>query len=278
VRELLTVIGDALDRLSPAAVVDIVLVSVSIYWLLLLLRGTTAMTVLRGAAVVLAGAALLSRALDLPVVNWLLRNSLTGLVLALALVFQPEIRRALERLGRTGLRSHRRREEDLYAIEAIVRVAARLARQQRGALIVIERETGLREVTDTGVPVGAELSGELLGSIFAPNAPLHDGAVVVRLDRIVAAGCTLPLSDSPLPAEHGMRHRAALGITERTDAVVVVVSEERGELALASNGRMLTGLDEARLSRQLLRLFALEDLGVEAGRAADAVGVDRRPV
>ena len=157
-----------------------------------------------------------------------------------------------------------------------MRAAARLARQQRGALIVIERETGLREVTDTGVPVGAELSGELLGSIFAPNGPLHDGAVVVRLDRIVAAGCTLPLSDSPLPAEHGMRHRAALGITERTDAVVVVVSEERGELALASNGRMLTGLDEPRLSRQLLRLFALEDLGVEAGGPGDAAGDTRR--
>lgn len=274
--ELPAVVGDALDRLSPAAVIDILLVSVSIYWLLLLLRGTTAMTVLRGVVVVLVGAALLSRALDLRVVNWLLRNSLTGLVIAVALVFQPEIRRALERLGRTGLRSHQRREEDLYAIEAIVRAAARLARQQRGALIVIERETGLREVTDTGVPVGAELSGELLGSIFAPNGPLHDGAVVVRLDRIVAAGCTLPLSDSPLPAEHGMRHRAALGITERTDAVVVVVSEERGELALASNGRMLTGLDEPRLSRQLLRLFALEDLGVEAGGPGDAAGDTRR--
>jgi diadenylate cyclase len=259
---------DALERLTPAAIIDILLVSVSIYWLLLLIRGTTAMTVLRGAVVVLGGAALISRALDLRVVNWLLRNSLTGLVIALALVFQPEIRRALERLGRTGLRSHQRREEDRYAVDTIVRAAARLARQQRGALIVIERETGLREVIDTGVPMGAELSGELLGSIFAANSPLHDGAAIVRLGRIIAAGCTLPLSDAPLPAEHGMRHRAALGITERTDAAVVVVSEERGELALASNGRMVTGLDEERLRRQLLRLFGLEEADVTAAGGA----------
>jgi diadenylate cyclase len=126
-------------------------------------------------------------------------------------------------------------------------------------LIVLERETGLREVIDTGVPIDAALSVELLGSIFATNTPLHDGAAVVRLDRVVAAGCTLPLSESPVPAEYGMRHRAALGITERTDALVVVVSEERGEIALASSGRMLTGLDEQRLGRQLYRLFALDD-------------------
>jgi diadenylate cyclase len=253
-----TEIRDILYSLTVAAVIDILIVSASMYWLLLLIRGTTAMTVLRGAAIVLVGAFLLSRALDLRVVNWLLRNSVTGLVIAVAIVFQPEIRRALERLGRTGFRTVPR-EEQLHAVDTVVRAAGRLARQQRGALIVLERETGLREVIDTGIPIDAALSVELLGSIFATNTPLHDGAAVVRLDRVVAAGCTLPLSDSPVPAEYGMRHRAALGITERTDALVVVVSEERGEIALTSGGRMLTGLDEQRLGRQLYRLFALED-------------------
>jgi diadenylate cyclase len=258
VPDFATEIRDLLRSLTIASVIDILIVSVSMYWLLLLIRGTTAMTVLRGAAIVLIGAFLLSRALDLRVVNWLLRNSVTGLVIAVAIVFQPEIRRALERLGRTGFRTVPR-EEQLHAVDIVVRASGRLARQQRGALIVLERETGLREVIDTGVPIDAALSVELLGSIFATNTPLHDGAAVVRLDRVVAAGCTLPLSESPVPAEYGMRHRAALGITERTDALVVVVSEERGEIALASSGRMLTGLDEQRLGRQLYRLFALDD-------------------
>ncbi len=268
---LLTSIGDILGRISVGAALDILFVAGSIYWILLLLRGTTAMTVLRGAVVVLLGAFLLSRVLDLRVVNWLLRNSITGLVVGLAVVFQPEIRRALERLGRTGLRSLASRDEHLHAVDTIVRAAARLSRQRRGALIVIERETGLRDVIDTGIALDAALSAELLGSIFAPNTPLHDGAVIVRLDRVVAAGCTLPLSESALPSEFGMRHRAALGLTEGTDAVVVVVSEERGELSLASNGRMVTDLDEPRLSRQLHRLFNLDDAGIEAGAAARRV-------
>lgn len=269
-------VSDVLDRLSISAVIDILIVSVAVYWLLLLIRGTTAMTVLRGAVVLLVAVFLLTRALDLLVVNWLLRNSVTGLVIAMALVFQPEIRRALERVGRTGLRSALRREERLHTVDTVVRAAGRLARQQRGALIVLERETGLQEVIDTGVPLDADLSPELLGTIFVSNSPLHDGAVVVRLDRVVAAGCTLPLSDTPLPAEYGMRHRAALGITERTDAVVVVVSEERGEIALASNGRMLPDLDEVRLGRQLQRLFDLDGLSPEPVRPLEQSGPERR--
>ncbi|MSQ29298.1 MAG: TIGR00159 family protein [Dehalococcoidia bacterium] len=266
-----TVLSDILGRVTVASTLDILFVAGSIYWILLLLRGTTAMTVLRGAVVVLLGAFLLSRLLDLRVVNWLLRNSITGLVVGLAVVFQPEIRRALERLGRTGLRSLGNREEHLHAVDTVVRAAARLSRQRRGALIVIERETGLGDVIDTGILVDAALSTELLGSIFAPNTPLHDGAVVVRLDRVVAAGCTLPLSESVLPSEFGMRHRAALGITEGTDAVVVVVSEERGDLSLASNGRMITDLDELRLSWQLHRLLNLGDGSIEAPRAPERV-------
>ena len=252
-------VSDVLSRLDAAAVIDILIISLSIYWLLLLVRGTTAMTVLRGAGLLLVAAFLLSRVLDLQVLSWILRNSVAGLVIAMAIVFQREIRRALERVGRTGLRSLLEREEHRHAVDSVVRAATRLARQGQGALIVLERESGLQDVGDTGIQLDADVSVELLASIFVPGAPLHDGAVVVRRDTVVAAGCTLPLSESPLPSEYGMRHRAALGITESTDAVAVVVSEEHGEVSLASNGRMVPELDEERLSRQLHRLFALEE-------------------
>ena len=251
-------LSDVIARIDLAAVVDIVIVSLAIYWLLLLIQGTTAMTVLRGAVVLLLGAFVLSRVLDLRMLNWILRNSLTGLVIAVLVIFQPEIRRALERLGRTGLRSVLGRQEHRDAIDVVVRAATRLARAHTGALILLERETGLQDVIDTGIPVNGSLSVELLATIFHPNSPLHDGAVVVRDDRVIAAGCTLPLSEAPLPADHGMRHRAGLGIAERSDAVVVIVSEERGAISLASNGRMAPALDEQRLSRQLHRLFELE--------------------
>lgn len=249
---------DVVARLDASAAVDILIVAGSIYWILLLMRGTTAMTVLRGVGVLLIGAFLLSRIFNLVVINWILRNSVTGLLLGGLIVFQPEIRRALERLGRTGLHSILRREERQDTLNMVVRAAIALSRTNTGALIVLERETGLQEVIDTGVPLNATLSVELLMSIFPETSPMHDGAIVVRGGSVISAGCTLPLSDSPLPAEFGMRHRAALGLTERTDAVVVVVSEERGEVSLSSNGRMVPNLDEVRLSRQLHRMFDLE--------------------
>lgn len=266
---------DVLVRFDASAAVDILIVSGSIYWLLLLVRGTTAMTVLRGVGVLLIGAFLLSRVFDLRVINWILRNSLTGLLVGMLIVFQPEIRRALERLGRTGLHSILRREERQDTLHIVVRAAFVMARQETGALIVLERETGLQEVIDTGIPLHAALSTELLLSIFPETGPLHDGAVVVRGGSVVAAGCTLPLSDSPLPAEYGMRHRAAVGLTERTDAVVIVVSEERGAVSLCSNGRMVPNLDETRLSRQLHRLFDLEYHDPMEGASTTAPGERR---
>ena len=273
-------VSDALARVNAAAVVDILIISLSIYWLLLLIRDTTAMTVLRGVGVLLVAAFALSRVLELQVLGWLLRNAVAGLVIAMAIVFQPEIRRALERVGRTGLRSVLRNEEHRHSVDRVVRASMRLARQSYGALIVLERETGLQEVIDTGIPLHGEVSVELLGTIFVPGSPLHDGAVVIRGDTIVAAGCTLPLSESVLPSEFGMRHRAGLGITESTDAVVLIVSEELGQVSLASNGRMAPGLDEARLTRQLHRLFGLveEESPVEASpqAAAGGTGAERR--
>ncbi len=250
-------VRDVAGRLDAGAVLDILLITTAIYWLLLLLRGTTAMTVLRGVSVLLFGAFLLARIFDLSVVNWILERTITGLVIGVIIVFHPEIRRALERLGRTGWRPSLVRAQQEQSIEHVVRSALRLSRQRHGALVVMERETGLQEVIDTGVPLGSELTPEILGSIFAPGTPLHDGAVIVRSDRIVAAGCTLPLSEAPLPADLGMRHRAALGITEGSDAVVVTVSEESGSISLASQGRMLTDVDEESLRPQLRRLFDL---------------------
>ena len=267
------VVRDVFERLDAVAVLDILLISLAIYWLLLLLRGTSAWTVLRGIALLLVGAFLLARIFDLQVVNWMLENTVTGLVIGVIVVFQPEIRRVLDRLGRTGWQLALVRQDQEHTIDMAVRAAARLARRRHGALIVFERETGLQEVIDTGVALNAELSAELIGSIFMPNTPLHDGAAIVREDRVVAAGCTLPLTESALEADLGMRHRAALGMTEGTDAIVLVVSEERGSIALAAQGRMRPNLDEAEARSRLRRMFAfgggLRDGDPAAGAAAD---------
>lgn len=271
-------ISDVFARLDLSAVVDILIVSLSIYWMLLLVRGTTAMTVLRGVGVLLIAAFLLSRVLDLRMLNWILRNSVAGLVIGMIIIFQPEVRRALERLGRTGLRSALGRREYRDTLDLVVRGSQELARQHIGALIVLERETGLEDVIDTGIRIDAHLSLELLMSVFTSTSPLHDGAVIVRVDTIIAGGCTLPLSQAELPANQGTRHRAALGITETTDAVVVVVSEERGEVSLASNGRMVAALDDSRLNRQLHRLFDLEyhEEPAETQAAPRTAGSERR--
>jgi diadenylate cyclase len=271
-------ISDVFARLDLSAVVDILIVSLSIYWMLLLVRGTTAMTVLRGVGVLLIAAFLLSRVLDLRMLNWILRNSVAGLVIGMIIIFQPEVRRALERLGRTGLRSALGRREYRDTLDLVVRGSQEMARQHIGALIVLERETGLEDVIDTGIRIDAHLTLELLLSMFTSTSPLHDGAIILRVDTILAGGCTLPLSQAELPAGQGTRHRAALGITETTDAVVVVVSEERGEVSLASNGRMVAALDESRLNRQLHRLFDLEYHEEPAEPAAHprAAGSERR--
>lgn len=271
------VVRDVFERIDAVAVLDILLISLAIYWLLLLLRGTTAWTVLRGVSLLLVGAFLLARFFDLQVVNWMLENMVTGLVIGVIVVFQPEIRRVLDRLGRTGWQLALVRQDQEGTIDVAVRAAARLARQRYGALVVFERETGLQEVIDTGVELNAELSAELLGSIFMPNTPLHDGAAIVRGDQVVAAGCTLPLTDSALQADLGMRHRAAVGMTEGTDAIVIVVSEERGTLGLAAQGRMRTNLDEAEVHARLRRMFALGDGLRDSEPGVVSAGAEARP-
>ena len=250
---------ETLRDIGPRSAIDIAVLTAVIWSLLVLVRGTTAMTLLRGAAIVLVGLFALANIFDLTVLTWLLRNSLTGVLIAVPIVFQPEIRRALERVGRTGLHAVRDRGTYERIIESLAEAAEAMARRRHGALIVLERETGLQEYLPTGRRLDAELSSELLCAIFYHNAPLHDGAVIVRGDRVVAAGCTLPLSDALLPPALGTRHRAALGITERTDALCIVVSEETGTLSLAAGGRLLTGLDEFVLRRQLRLLLGVAE-------------------
>ena len=245
---------DTLREIDARSAVDIALLTVSIWWMLLLVRGTTAMSLLRGAAIVLIGAFALANVFDLTVLNWLLRNSLTGLLLGVLIIFQPELRRALERVGRTGLRAVRGRGAYDQVIDIVAGASRTLARQRHGALLVLERETGLEEYIASGRRLGAEPSEELIAGIFYRNAPLHDGALILRGDRIAAAACTLPLSDTLLPQHYGTRHRAALGISERTDAVAVIVSEETGEIALAVDGHLTPRLDGDGLRQALLAL------------------------
>ena len=246
---------DTLREIDARSAIDILLIAAIIYALLLVLRGTTAMSLLRGGAIIFVAAFVLANTFDLTVLDWLLRNSLTGLLAAIAIVFQPEIRRTLERVGRTRVPALRTRPGVEALIEAVVMGCADLARRRHGALVVLERETGLEDFIATGHRLDAAPSAELLAAIFYRNAPLHDGAVIIRGGRIVAAGCTLPLADAPLAGHTGTRHRAGLGVTERTDAVSVVVSEETGDISIASNGQLVSGLDGARLRHLLAGLL-----------------------
>jgi diadenylate cyclase len=243
------------EQFGAAAALDVFLIWISLFWILLLLRNTTAMTVIRGATILLIGAFILGRVFDLRVLNFLLRNSIVGLIVGIFVIFTPEIRRALERIGRTASRAFGGPIDYDRSLEAVSAAALEMSRRKIGALIVMERETGLQEYTERGVPIDAVPSPELLANIFYPNSPLHDGAVILRGDRVVAAAVTLPLSDNALPGELGTRHRAGLGITERTDAVSLVVSEQTGQISVAADGRIFTRLDETRLRGLLDRLL-----------------------
>ena len=254
--DLLDFLRDNFDQFGAAAAFEVVLISLLFFWILLLLRGTTAMSVIRGAFILIIAGVVLVQLFDLPVLNFLIRNSFTGLLIALPIVFQPELRRALERVGRTSARAFGASASSQLTIEAVNVAAMDMAQKRIGALIVVERETGLQDYIETGIPVDAIASPDLIESIFYPNSPLHDGAAVIREDRVVAAGVTLPLSDNTYPGELGTRHRAALGISERTDAVIIVVSEETGRVSVAAEGQLHARLDEARLHALLERLLA----------------------
>jgi diadenylate cyclase len=232
-----------LSNLSdPRNLLDIGLVSLIIYLLLRLFQGSQAVALVRGVLLIVLVTIILSQTFDLVAFNWLLSWASPALLVALPVIFQPELRRALERVGRTMPLIMRRQDNTVTQrlINEVAVAAEQLARRRTGALIVVEGATGLAEIIDRGVRLDAEVTTELLQTIFFPNTPLHDGAVVIRGDRIIAAGCVLPLAQQDLgDPQLGTRHRAAVGVTEQTDAMSVVVSEETGAISVARNGRIV---------------------------------------
>ena len=252
------------QRINLLSVIDILLVTLVFFSLLYLLRDTQAMVLLRGAISLMVLLALLTALVDLPAFSWLVRTTLPALLFAIPVIFAPEIRRALERIGRAGtfVRANSQREdlEIQAAIRAIVSASARLSSRQHGALIIIQRMDSLDEFVSTGVVLDARLTPELLLQVFYPNTPLHDGAVIIDKMRVRAGACVMPLSASGILArsperQMGLRHRAALGISEAADAIAVVVSEETGSISIAHAGRMIRRLDPERLENILSAFY-----------------------
>jgi diadenylate cyclase len=234
--------------------VQIAVLWVAYYYIFLFFRGTRGAQVLVGLAVLFFVLIILTQSFSLDVLSWILQRFSVVLGVALLVIFQPEIRRALAELGRQPVFSMS--ADKRTVIEAVVQAVAYLADQKIGGLIAIEREIGTRSVQETGVPLDTSLVPELLASIFFPHTPLHDGGVIISGDRIVAAGCVFPLSqDTELLKTLGTRHRAAVGLTEETDAVVVVVSEETGTISVSYRGRLSRGLDGDRVRRFLSTLL-----------------------
>ncbi|WP_433746359.1 diadenylate cyclase CdaA [Falsibacillus pallidus] len=228
-----------LDYLSN--IIDILLVWFVIYKLIMVIRGTKAVQLLKGIFVIIVVRSL-SGFLGFNTLSWMMEQALTWGFLAIIIIFQPELRRALEQLGRGKLFSRtgsNEEEEQGRMLEAIVKAVNYMAKRRIGALISIERETGMSDYIETGIPLNSEISSELLINIFIPNTPLHDGAVVLQKRTIAAAACYLPLSESPfISKELGTRHRAALGISEVTDALTIIVSEETGSISITKNGEL----------------------------------------
>jgi uncharacterized protein (TIGR00159 family) len=235
--------------------IDIALVALGIYWLLLLIRGTRAVQILVGLIVLMAASAA-AQYFQLDTLRLTLEYFLPSAPLIIIVLFRDDIRRALARVGR-GFFPAVSAEQESQIAEDVVRAAQALAQKRVGALIVLERETGLRDLIEGGTPLDAEVSKDLLVSLFQPYSPLHDGAVVIQGGRVAKAGGILPLTQrADLPEGLGTRHRAAIGITEETDAVVVVVSEETSSISLVAGGEMLRGLDAPRLRGALSRVLS----------------------
>ena len=250
------------ERLNWLSALDLLLVTLVFFCIMLLVRDTQAMVLLRGMILLAIGFILLISLVNLPAFSWLVRTSLPALLLAIPVIFAPEIRRGLERLGRAGsgstLLSQRPMELQAiqFTIKAVVTAAARLSARQHGALIALQRNDSLQEYCQTGVRLNARVTPELLLQIFYPNTPLHDGAVIIANNQIVAAASVMPLSASGIlnrspDRQMGLRHRAALGISEASDAIAVVVSEETGSISIAHNGRIIRRLDSERLGNIL---------------------------
>ncbi len=251
-------LASILDQVRLTTLLDIGLTALLIYWLFSLIRGTRAVRLVIGVSVLFV-VYIAAQALTLRLLTQILQAGAVVGLIALVVIFQPELRRALERIGRVGsfawLFPAENREADQVAAQ-VARAAALMSGDGHGALIVMERDTGLEEIAETGVMIHGDLSVDLLRTIFMPRAALHDGAVILRGTTILAAGALLPLAETTMHTERlGTRHRAALGITEQTDAVVVVVSEENGHVSLVERARIVRNLGELQLARALRALL-----------------------
>ncbi|NPA07226.1 MAG: TIGR00159 family protein [Chloroflexi bacterium] len=246
-----------LARFDWTSLVDILLVTLLFFLVLSWLQGTRGMAILRGVFFLTIAVGLLVRVLEFPALNMVLRGIFSALVVAIPVIFAPELRQALERLGRLGALPSTRQSQVAAIIDAVVQAVSDMSRERIGALIVFERTISLGEYIRTGVLLDALVSRELILQLFYPNTPLHDGAVIIGRGRIQAAGCILPLTDRiELPSPQGtqrlgLRHRAALGITEVSDAIALVVSEETGRISIMRDGRLIPDLSPAQ-ARELL--------------------------
>lgn len=254
------------QRVNWLSVLDILLVTLIFFAVLYSLRDTQAMVLLRGVIFLVVMLVLFTTLVELPAFSWLVQNALPALLLAIPVIFAPEIRRALERLGRSGIftltatSAHSPDVDTPRVLGAIVEAATRLSARQHGALIVIQRRDSLEQYIETGVQMRAHVTPELLLQIFYPDTPLHDGAVIIADGRIVAAACVMPLSASGVlnrspERQMGLRHRAALGVSEVSDAVSVVVSEQSGSISISHAGRMIRRIDPERLEKILAAFF-----------------------
>lgn len=265
--QMQNVLWNIFNRPTIADILDILIVAFLLYELLMLTRETRASAVLKGLAMLVL-ASWFSDLLGLTALNWVLRNVVNNGAVVLVILFQPELRKALEQIGRGTIHASSR-SESMEESESIVREITscmlNLSRRRVGALIVIEQRIGLKDVVETGTTLNSHISSALLENIFEPNTPLHDGAVLIRGSRIMAAACILSLSEGKgISRELGTRHRAALGITETTDAISLIVSEETGIISMARNGKLTRHLDRAALEEVLTSLYHQKDTSLWA--------------
>ncbi|MCK4839963.1 MAG: diadenylate cyclase CdaA [Desulfobulbaceae bacterium] len=248
---------DLLTSLRWQDFFDILIVWFIIYRVLLIIRGTRAAQMLAGIAIIIF-AYFVAKQLGLITVYWILNTFLSSIFLIIIIIFQRDIRRALTQVGQTTFAKSF--ENTAHSMEEVVKAARYMAQKRTGALIVLARETGLKDYIDAGQRVDAELSKELLISLFQTTAPLHDGGVIIRLGRILTAGCVLPLTKNPYISKRlGTRHRAAIGLSEESDAVIVVVSEETGRISLIQHGAITSDLDANSLKNRLEAIFVTRE-------------------
>ena len=240
-------------------ILDILIVAIILYKVYEMLQDTRAITLVKG-LLVLLGITLVCNWMELHVISWLLQKTVTLIFVALPIVFQPELRRALEHLGQGRFLGNAALLDDEQArsvVHELVRAVRTLASTKTGALLVIERNMGLNDISATGIQIDGLITAEFLLNVFIPNTPLHDGAAVIRGNRLLAAGCLLPLTENrSLSTELGTRHRAAIGLSEQCDALIVVVSEETGTISIAENGHIMRHLDKETLQAMLEPAFS----------------------